>query len=145
MYFVKILLVTIAASILLTSACGGSEPGADAGRSPAPRIAPSEEPEENFDEAPPGRGGGAPPPAPAEQPDKAAGKICGRIGDAATASSPEDYLESLAQDARREGVQFARLITLLQRAYVKGNLDKARTLIDRLAGLCEEATGRRNF
>lgn len=102
-------------------------------------MAPSTEPEENFDEAP---GDAAGPPAPA---DKAASRICEGIGEAATAESPEDYLRDLARRAAQNGVQFHRLISLLRRAFSSGDTEKAYSYIDRLAGICEDVTGRRNF
>jgi hypothetical protein len=125
--------------VTLAAACGESPEQSDAARSPAPRVAPTVQPEEGFDEAP---GEAAGPPAPA---DKAASRICDGIGEAATAESPEDFLRDLARTAARKGVQFHRLITLLQRAFATGDTEKAYGYIDRLAGICEDVTGRRNF
>jgi predicted lipid-binding transport protein (Tim44 family) len=124
---------------LISSACGSSEPKPDAARSPVPRVAPSAEPEENFDEAP------APAAGPAAPGDKAAAKICGEIGGTSSASSPEDYLRKLAESARQKGVPFHRLLSLLQRAYAKGEFDEARGYIDRLATICADFDDRRNF
>lgn len=138
---VRIHLAVLGLCAALFVACGGSsETGPDAASTPVPSEAPQD------DEAPdkaPGEGA-QPAPAPGVQP-KAASDVCERIGGAATAEAPEEYLADLARTARRKGVQFHRLINLLQRAFAAGDTEKAYGLIDRLAGICEDVTGRRNF
>jgi hypothetical protein len=131
----------IVVALLATTACGSSEDTTTASRSPVPRVAPSTEPEDNFDEAP----------QPAAEPpgtgsnDKAAAKICEGLAEVDDAEDPAGALRDLARQAAQNGLQFRRLLTLLQRAYVKGDFEKARGYIDRLAAICEEVEERRNF
>jgi hypothetical protein len=102
-------------------------------------VAPSDEPDKNFDEAP------QPAAGPPDSSDKAAAEICDGLADVDDAESPADALRSLATKAKQEGVQFSRFVTLLRRAYVKGDVEKARSYIDRLSAICEDVVGRRNF
>jgi hypothetical protein len=135
----RLLIVGIVAAALALGACSSAPDTTDAARSPAPREAPETPPDKNFDEAP------EPAAGPPDAADKAAAEICNGLAKVADAESPEDALRALARKARKEGVQFHRFVTLLQRAYVDGDVDKARSYIDRLSALCENVTGRRNF
>lgn len=134
----RAVLVPTVVSLLMLGACSSSPDAVETSRSPAPRVAPSQEPDENVEGEPQPAAG---PPAAS---DKAAAKICDGLAEVDDAESPEDALKRLATKARREGVRFHRFVSLLHLAYVQGNVEKAYGYIDRLSALCENVPGRRN-
>lgn len=136
----RILVAAVALTLAASTACGSSEDTTEASRSPVPRQA---------SETAPDNGVGAGHQPAAEPPSagsnvKAAAKVCSGLARVDEAGDPAAALEDLAAQAARDRVQFRRLVAQLHRAYVDGDFEKGRTLVDRLSSLCEDVEERRN-